>query len=88
MSQDALPSRMATIRARAREHQESIESRRWFTPQQLAAMWNLAASTIRDIPRAELPYKEFGNGAKKRRRYHPDAVAAFEASGRLPGRAE
>lgn len=82
---EQLPTRMATIRSRAREHQQEMESLRWFTPERLAARWDLSETTVREIPREQLPYKEFGSGAqKKRRRYHPDDVAAFEASGRLP----
>lgn len=88
MTTDQLPSRMATIRSRAREHQEELESVRWFTPERLAARWEISETTVREIARDQLPYKEFGSGTqKKRRRYHPDDVAAFEASGRLPAKA-
>lgn len=84
MAQDALPSRLTTIRARAREHQQELESQRWYTPQQLAARWAVAESTIREIPATELPYREFGKGkVRKRRRYSPDAVAAYEAAGKV-----
>lgn len=83
---DQLPSRLTTIRERAIEHEREIESARWFTPQRLADRWSVSASTVYEIPRDQLPYKEFGAGKKlKRRRYHPDDVAAFEAAGRLPG---
>ncbi|HWL39406.1 MAG TPA: hypothetical protein VNO75_04135 [Gemmatimonadaceae bacterium] len=71
-------------RDRARAHQEEIDLRiNYLTVNKLAARWGVAASTVRDIPREELPYKEFGSGVKlKRRRYHPDDVLAFEARDR------
>lgn len=85
MSDQQLPTRLASIRSRARQHQEELESLRWFTPQRLAARWDVSATTVMDIPRDQLPYKTFGSGEKlKRRRYHPDDVAAFESTGRVP----
>ncbi len=67
-------------RERARAHQADIElSVVYLTVNDLAKRWNLSASTVRDIPREQLAYKEFGRGAKlKRRRYHPDDVIAYE----------
>jgi hypothetical protein len=72
-------------RDRARLHQEELDlSVKFFTPAKLAARWDVSLSTVRDIPREELPYKEFGAGTKlKRRRYHPDDVVAFEATDRF-----
>lgn len=79
----SLTSRLGTIRARAQDHQLEIDSVRWFTPQRLAARWDLSVTTVAAIPREQLPYKEFGAGTElKRRRYHPDDVAAYEASDR------
>lgn len=76
-----LPTRMQTIRARAREHQQELESLRWFTPQRLADRWNVAVETVLLIPIERLRYKEFGAGQKlKRRRYKPEWVDAFEAA--------
>lgn len=84
----ATSARIATIRGRARAHQEELESVRWFTAARLKSRWDLSLTTIYEIPREQLPYKEFGTGKKlKRRRYHPDDVAAFEASGRVPVKA-
>jgi hypothetical protein len=73
------------FRDRARVHQDDLDLRiKYFTPQKLAERWELAVSTVRDIPRDLLPYKEFGSGPKlKRRRYHPDDVLAFEALDRF-----
>ena len=73
-----------SYRARARAHQADIDlSVSYMTVKDLAARWNIAPSTVRDIPRTKLPYKEFGKGAKlKRRRYHPDDVLAYEARDR------
>lgn len=69
---------LAQIRARAAAHQEALDPT-WLTPQLLAARWGVSVTTVRDIPRAELPYKEFGRGLKlRRRRYSPQAVAAYE----------
>ncbi len=72
---------LMTIRARAAAHQEEIDrATRFLTPQDLARRWSLSVSTIRDIPRDELPFYEFGTGRlHKRRRYAPADVAAFEA---------
>ncbi len=82
------PTRIETIRARARAHEEDLEALRWLRPQQLADRWGLAVTTIYSIPRDELPYKQMGKGKKfPRRRYHPDAVAAYEAAG-LPSLAQ
>jgi hypothetical protein len=67
-------------RERARAHQSEIDlASSWFTVNKLAERWDISASTVRDIPRDELPFKEFGKGRKlKRRRYHPDDVVAYE----------
>lgn len=72
-------------RDRARAHQEEIDLKTCFlTVNDLAKRWHVAPSTVRDIDREALPYKEFGSGVKlKRRRYHPDDVLAFEASDRF-----
>lgn len=75
---------MQPIRDRARAHQADLElAVSYFTVQKLAERWNISESTVRDIARDRLPYKEFGKGRKlKRRRYHPDDVFAFEAADR------
>lgn len=85
-----MPSRSETIRSRALEHQQELESLQWFTPQRLAARWDIAETTVREIPIEELPYKEFGTGKhRKRRRYRPADVEAFEAkTNRIPRSAE
>jgi hypothetical protein len=81
-----LPPRLATIRERAAEHQEELESQRWWKPKQLADRWGIAVTTVYDIPASELPFKTFGKGKKfPRRRYSPAAVEKFEASGNIPG---
>ena len=73
-----MPS-IAEIRARARAHAEEIESGQWHTPATLAHRWSVSETTVREIPAAQLPYKEFGAGEKlKRRRYRPVDVAAYE----------
>ena len=70
---------LATIRARAAEHQRELTERQYLSVAQLAARWQLAPSTVRDIPADELPYLEFGRGLKLRRRhYDPADVEAYE----------
>lgn len=72
--------RIARIRARRQQHEEELLSVHWLTPAVLADRWGISETTVREIPAAQLPYKEFGAGEKlKRRRYPPDAVAAYEA---------
>lgn len=85
---DAMPSRLETIRARAKEHEDEIESHRWLTPQALADRWDVAVGTVMKIPYEKLRYKEFGGGEKLRgrRRYKPDWVQAFEDLDELPKR--
>lgn len=73
-------SDLATLRQRADAHEADLAVR-YLTPAQLAARWQVSVQTVRDIPRAELPYTEFGRGRlHRRRRYHPDHVVAYEAS--------
>lgn len=73
------------IRAKARAHQDEIDEAAhvgWATPQELAQRWKLSVTTVKDTPADELPYKEFGNGLKlKRRRYRWSDVYAYEARG-------
>lgn len=73
--------RTARIRERRQQHEEELLSLHWFTPAILAARWGISETTVREIAADELPYKEFGAGMKlKRRRYHPDDVARYEAA--------
>jgi hypothetical protein len=68
------------IRERRQRHEEEMLSVHWFTPSILAERWGISETTVREIPPDQLPYKAFGSGEQlKRRRYHPDDVAAFEA---------
>lgn len=76
---------LAAIRERRLRHEEEMLSVHWFTPAILAARWGVSETTVREIPLDELRYKEFGSGKQlKRRRYHPDWVAAYEASPNAP----
>lgn len=83
-----MASALQPIRERARAHQAELDlAVNSFTVQDLAARWKIAESTVRDIPRSDLPYMEFGRGRKlKRRRYHPEDVLAHEAREREKGR--
>jgi hypothetical protein len=77
---ESMQTRMERIRERRMRHEEEMLSVHWFTPAILAARWGISETTVREIPPEQLPYKEFGTGEKlKRRRYHPDDVAAYEA---------
>jgi len=71
---------LAVLRSRAAAHQDEIDlSIRYLTPSQLAARWQVSVSTVRDIPRDDLPYTEIGRGRlHRRRRYHPGRVAEYE----------
>lgn len=76
---------MAQLRAAARQHEEELISQKWFSPADLAVRWGFRSlSTVRGISRDELPYKEFGTGTRKRRRYRLSDVEAFEAARPLP----
>lgn len=74
-------SDLAAIRARADAHESDLDmGTTMLTPAQLAERWACHVSTIRDIPRDELPYLELGSGRTRHyRRYHPRDVAAYEA---------
>jgi len=70
---------LAEIRSRAKQHEEAILSLGWFTPAELKDRWRFKSlSSIYAIPIEQLRYKEFGTGAKKRRRYREDWVIAYE----------
>ena len=61
-------------------HEAALGGPDWLTPLQLSKRWQLSMTTIRAIAASELPYKEFGNGTKhKRRRYRIDWVEAYES---------
>jgi hypothetical protein len=75
---------LATIRQRAREHQDDLDlALVYLTPQDLTKRWQVSITTVKAIPRDELPYKEIGRGVHlKRRRYNPLDVEAFESRDR------
>lgn len=77
-------SDLAVLRARAEAHETDLDVGSVFlTPQQLAERWHCSASTVKTIPRDELPFLEIGTGRKyRRRRYRPQDVAAYEAAHR------
>ncbi|HEX6463952.1 MAG TPA: hypothetical protein VFZ98_05850 [Vicinamibacterales bacterium] len=64
------------LRARAAEHAKQLGAVHWAKVSDLVARWNVDKDTILGIPRAELPYVEFG--ASNARRYDPRDVEAFE----------
>lgn len=83
-----MPKSLAELRADAARRNLALDRDASFTPQELALRWKLGETTVRDIPRDELGYFEFGQGVKHRRRRYPRAaVLAYEAKlfgGALP----
>ena len=81
----AMTDDLEACRERARAHEEELREAAhdgWATPKELAARWKVSVTTVKDTPADELPYKEFGQGLKlKRRRYRWSDVYAFEARG-------
>lgn len=71
---------LADIRAKARAHQEELDQPRWLSIAAVAARFGISETTVRTIPVDDLPFKEFGQGHKlKRRRYRVVDVEAYEA---------
>lgn len=66
------------LAARRLAHEERLPSFTWYSVTDLARRWHLSPQTVRNIPTDELPYKAFGNGVLKRRRYRADWVLAYE----------
>lgn len=77
----------ATLADRAREHQRDLDAKtRYLSVTDLAARWGVAGSTVREIPKEDLPYMPVGKGKKAvHRRYHPDDVDAYERKYRPQG---
>lgn len=67
---------LSAIRARAHDA-ELDNGLRYLSVSQLARRWGISQTTVRCIPLADLPYIEFGQGLKLRRRRFP--IAAVEA---------
>jgi hypothetical protein len=64
------------------EHEAQLQATAWYTPQALAARWACDVSTVYRLSPSDLPYITLGRGrVRARRRYSPEAVAAFEAAG-------
>lgn len=64
------------LRAAAREHARQLEAVRWATVKDLAERWKVSTTTVRKIPRSELPYLTLGASAV--RRYDPSDVECYE----------
>ena len=69
-------TRLAEIRAQAREHAKQLEAVRFLTVQDLEARWGVGDDVVRAIPRAELPYLVFGKNGM--RRFDPRDVERYE----------
>lgn len=79
-------TRLAEIRAQAREHAKQLEAVRFLTVQDLEARWGVGDDVVRAIPRAQLPYLLFGKNGM--RRYDPRDVERFEVQQREAPAAE
>lgn len=66
------------LRARQAEHAKQLESVFFVKTSALVARWDVDVETVLAIPRARLPYIEYG--ASESRRYDPRDVEAYEAS--------
>jgi len=66
------------IRERAAAHERELSEGDLLPVSQVAAMLDMSETYVRDIPRDELPYGEFGHGHKiKRRKYRRGDVEAY-----------
>ncbi len=66
------------LAARRQALEERLPSLLWYSVTDLARRWHLSPQTVRNIPVRDLPYKAFGNGTLKRRRYREDWVQTYE----------
>jgi hypothetical protein len=66
------------LAARRLAMEERLPSFPWYSVTDLARRWHVSPQTVRNIPVADLPYKAFGNGTLKRRRYRADWVQSYE----------
>lgn len=66
------------LRARAAEHERELSERKLLSIKSVKDMLGMSYTSVRDIPRDELPYGEFGQGhVLKRRRYRPEDIEAY-----------
>lgn len=72
---------LAQIRARAQQHQDELDRDLCFlTIAALARRWGTSKTTVREIPFADLPWRNLGRGlVRERRRYDPADVDAYES---------
>lgn len=69
---------MDAIRARAAEHERELSEGDLLSVSIVSTTLNMSETFVRDIPRDELPYGEFGHGHKiKRRKYRRADVEAY-----------
>lgn len=64
------------LRARQAEHSKQLDAVLFAKTSDLSARWSIDVETILSIPRAELPYIEYGKS--RTRRYDPRDVEAYE----------
>jgi hypothetical protein len=67
---------IAELRARQQEHARQLEAVLFVKASELAARWNVDVDTVLNIPRAKLPFLEYGKS--QTRRYDPRDVEAYE----------
>jgi hypothetical protein len=64
------------LREKARAHAKQLDAVHWAKTSELKARWGIDEEIILAIPRADLPYLEFGDS--NARRYDPCDVEAYE----------
>lgn len=69
---------MTDVRHEAMAHATQIEAARWLGVPELAERWAVSRTSVRKIPRDQLPYITFGGTSV--RRYNPADVAHFEST--------
>lgn len=76
------------LRERANAHQQHLDRNTvYLSIADLRARWGCSANTVRAIPFPSLPYLNIGTGLQREyRRYHPDAVYAYELASRAAKR--
>jgi hypothetical protein len=74
----SLPPTLEQLRERAAAHNLELSEHEFMSVGDVSAVIRLSQTFVRDIPRDELPFIEFGHGHKlKRRRYRREDVDAY-----------
>jgi hypothetical protein len=77
----SLPPTLEQARARAAAHERELSEHTLLSVAEVSEIIKMSQTYVRDIPRDELPFGEFGHGHKlKRRRYRRVDVDAYVES--------